>query len=147
MHFVLRFRFLFVFFFEALRGMLLEMQVYGSTSAGFKVPLHRAFEKFSSWRKREKVQCSQKRFSVGGLIKDEYGYFLNAKGYNARILSEWLMDEVKDLNSRPLPAGLVPDGRAKVVEIALTLVLNSSSVQRSFSQLFCPGLQSTDTLS
>lgn len=101
--------------------MLLEMQLYGDTSAGLKAPLHRAFESFTSWRKREKVQCSQKRFSVGGFVKDEYGYFLNSKGYNARILSEWLMDEVKGVNSRPLQAGLVPDARARTVETALNL--------------------------
>lgn len=67
-----------------------------------------------------KVQCSQKRFSAKSLVRETtYGFYLNAKGYNARVVSEWLMYKVLEVNRLPEFADVDP--RSKVVERALKL--------------------------
>ena len=52
-----------------------------------------------------------------------YGWYLNAKGFNARVVSEWLMDKVAEVNLGGLP-GLSPleQQRWEVCESALKLV-------------------------
>ena len=105
------------------RGMLLDLQVFGDTSTGYGAALHRAFDDFVLWRKRNKIQCSQKRFSEKSLVRPtSYGWYLNAKGFNARVVSEWLMDKVVEVNAGGLQ-GLSPleQQRWEVCESALKL--------------------------
>ena len=52
------------------------------------------------------------------LVRDEYGFCLNAKGYNARVIAEWLLFELCHIQSNP-PPGMVPDDRADLCEIAM----------------------------
>ena len=63
---------------------------------------------------------------MGGFLKEgTYGYYLTSKGYNARVLCEWLMDTFVAVNARPeaFPT-LVPDPRAHVAESTLTFGCN-----------------------
>ena len=72
--------------------------------------------------RRNKIQCSHKRFNAKALCKETYGYYLNAKGYNSRVLCEWLMDCLTEINTQPqLVPGLVADPRATVAEKTLNL--------------------------
>ena len=36
----------------------------------------------------------KKRFKYRFVFNDEYGMYMNCKGYNARCVSEWLLDAV-----------------------------------------------------
>ncbi|CAL1165759.1 unnamed protein product [Cladocopium goreaui] len=42
------------------------------------------------------------RFSAKSLVRETtYGWFLNCKGYNARVVSEWLMYKLIEVNQQP----------------------------------------------
>ena len=115
---------LFPFSPHELRGMLLQMQIFGavdvssSDPAAWKTALNNAFDDFTRWRKRHWVSCSQKRFKFRMLVRNEYGFCLNAKGYNARVIAEWLLFKLCDIQSNPV-VGMVPDDRADLCEIAM----------------------------
>ena len=79
--------------------MLLDQGMFGDTSTGYKKGLSQAYDQFIAWRKSVGIPSSQKRFKY--LLRDGYGFFLNAKGYNARVISEWLMNELGNID----PAG------------------------------------------
>ena len=92
--------------------------------------------------RRNKIQCSHKRFSAKALCKETYGYYLNAKGYNPRVLSEWLQDCLTEVNNNPqLVAGLVADERAAMAEKTLQL----ASKKELKIGLLCQGWPSTAT--
>lgn len=82
--------------------MLLQTHVFGEVGedpSTWKDPLNAAYEDFTAWRKRQKVSCSHKRFTYKQLVREEYGLYLNAKGYNARVLSEWLLAKVVEVKA------------------------------------------------
>ena len=95
---------------------MLDAGIFGDVSQGYAVALGEAYENFTRWRKINKIQSSQKRFTPGQLLRDGYGFFLNTKGFNARLISQWLFDLV-----RAHPTG---DPRHEMVEVALTLGQN-----------------------
>lgn len=91
-----------------LRSMLLHMGAYGivdraSGPPGYQAALSRAFNDFTAWRKSMRIASSQKRFNYYGLFKEEFGTFLNCKGYNARVVSEWLMEVLNRVALRDWP--------------------------------------------
>lgn len=105
---------------QILRGMLLDMGVFGDTAGGYVEPLGEAFKEFSAWRRSMKISCSQKRFSAKSLVRETtYGWFLNCKGFNARVVSEWLMCKLVEVNRLPEFQGLDP--RSQLSESALKL--------------------------
>ena len=63
------------------RGMLLDQGIFGDVSQGYADALGEAFEHFALWRRAHKIQSSQKRFTPGQILRDGYGFFLNAKGF------------------------------------------------------------------
>ena len=54
------------------------------------------------------------------LVRDGYGFFLNAKGYNARVIAEWLLGKLISLNVHPIPNGIILDDRIRLCEVAMT---------------------------
>lgn len=117
-----------------LRGILLDLQVFGDTADGYKGPINKAFDEFSAWRKRMKIPCSQKRFTVKGLVRETtYGWFLNAKGFNSRVVSEWVMYKVMEVNAAPEFRG-ADDERLQLCEVALILVLDCNFFQGLLGQ-------------
>lgn len=83
-----------------LRGMLLDMEYFGSVANGYTDALDRAYNHFVSWRKTNKISCSQRRFNEKSLVRETtYGYFLNCKGYNQRVVTQWLMETMSIVNS------------------------------------------------
>lgn len=90
--------------------------------------LNAAFDDFTTWRKLHKVSSSQKRFRYHMVVREDYGYYLNAKGYNARVLSEWLLAKVIDVKNNL--ANLIDDGEQMDLCEA-TLILSEISL------LFC----------
>lgn len=102
------------------RGLLLQIGVFGDVAGGYQVPVGKAFDDFTAWRKSMKIQCSQKRFSAKSLVRElTYGWYLNAKGYNARVVSEWLMCKFSEVNAMPEFSGV--DHRLELCETALKL--------------------------
>lgn len=101
--------------------MLLEMNVFGELDPenpnSWKAVLNASFDDFVQWRKLHRIQCSQKRFSYKTLVRPAYGYFLNAKGYNARVVSEWLL--AKLIAIRAAPGNLIFDERFDLAESTL----------------------------
>jgi len=93
--------------------MLLDEGVFGDVSEGYHLALQSAFEHFTTWRVSNKITCSQKRFRPSHILRKGYGFYLNAKGYNARVLCEWLLFVVTTNSTA--------DPRHHNVEVALTL--------------------------
>lgn len=125
-------------FLLALRSMLLHQGVFGivanRTVAGYKDALQAAYADFGAWRRVMKVGCSQKKFNYNGLFSEEYGAFMNAKGYNARVLSEWLRDVLTRVRTRDWPdreekrtlgnyRDIEDDERSWMAEVAMNLDL------------------------
>ena len=77
------------------------------------------------------IQCSHRKFNFYGLFNEEYGMFLNAKGHNARVISEWLLNVVHCVRTQTWPGGqrtlgthivsLLADDRLYLSEVALIL--------------------------
>lgn len=109
-----------------LRGMLVQMKVFGDAGgipnndvAGWKAALATAHSEFKDWQRMMKIRSSQKMFKPKMLIREGYGFYLNAKGYNARVIAEWLLDKLINVNTNPSP-DYVPDDRANLCEVAMT---------------------------
>ena len=101
--------------------MLLDIGAFGDTSSSYVQRLEKTFEEFSLWRKHWKIHSSQKRFSAKSLIRPAtYGWYLNCKGFNARVVSEFLMDKLTEVTSVPEFRAL--DSRLDLTETALNLV-------------------------
>lgn len=50
-------------------------------------------------------------------MNKSYGYFFNAKGFNGRVICEWLMDTMVRVNSSPEAfPGLLADSRTGLAE-------------------------------
>ncbi|CAK9073024.1 unnamed protein product, partial [Durusdinium trenchii] len=82
-------------------GMLLDLQWWGDTSSGYDEPMSKAFDAFTAWRKARKIYTSQPRFRPKALLRENYGFFLNCKGFNARVVCEWLRHTLVDLSASP----------------------------------------------
>ena len=105
------------------RGMLLHMGVFGQADPGpqgLKQPIKEAFANFTAWRRRHKIQCSHRPFSYKSIFKDEYGCYLNAKGFNARLICQWLLDVILWVKTQP-DVILNTDDRLDVTEQCLKL--------------------------
>ena len=103
------------------------MQIFGAIDVGttdpaaWNVVLSRAYDDFCLWRRQHKISCSQKRFKYRLLFRDEYGFFLNCKAFNGRLVCEWLLSKLLEIKAAP-PAGVILDDRFDLCEAALTLV-------------------------
>ena len=99
--------------------MLVHMHVWGrlDDDDDWRRVLNAAFDDFTQWRKIHKIQCSQKRFTYKTVIRKDYGHFLNAKGYNARVLSEWLLAKIVEIRGNP--GNLILDERFDLTESTL----------------------------
>ena len=109
---------------EVPRAMLYEMNVFGpfidEDKKNCKGIGNAAFDDFTTWRKSHKIQCSAKRTSFWKVYRQTYGAFLNSKAYNARILTEWLLDLVIRVRALPQPQWNL-DPRLPLCEAALKL--------------------------
>lgn len=103
-----------------LRGMMIEMNVFGTAADGLAGPLTEAFRQFRDWCKSKKIRSSQRPFKPRHLVREGYGYFLSTKGFNARLVSEFLMDKISEVNAHPNHfEQLIADERAVLAEGAL----------------------------
>ena len=107
-----------------LRALLLHMHYYGPVGphgepTSYKEPVEKAYQSFQRWRSANRVPSSQKKFNFWMVFKDEYGTYLNSKGYQARVLSAWLQHELEDAH-RNRPANLLHDESLYLSLVALT---------------------------
>jgi hypothetical protein len=116
--------------------MLLHMQIFGDLNpdadmAAWGQPLQNAFDDFTSWRKNHKISCSQKKFKYRMLHRDGYGFFLNCKGFNARVVCEWLRSLLQKIKLAP-PFGVILDDRMDLCEVAMMLAIIMAIILVSF---------------
>lgn len=69
-----------------------ELGFFGDPSVSLAVLLETAWDDFVLFRKQEGRQCSQSKFTVKMIFKKSHGAYFSAKGYNSRILADWLAD-------------------------------------------------------
>ena len=108
--------------------MLLHMDYFGPVRrrgdpVAYKGPLENAYESFQNWRAAHRIPSSQRRFNYWMVFREEFGAYLNTKGYNARVLSSWLEHEVETACRNP-PMNLLPDDRLQLSLAALKLRSN-----------------------
>ena len=94
--------------------------IRGDDPAGYKQAIDSAFSDYQAWKRFHKVHTSHRRFTFWGIFKDEYGCYFNSKGFNARVISEWLEDVLRQSLHQP-PPGLIPDPRAQLCLVAMNL--------------------------
>ena len=105
--------------------MLLHMNYFGPV-VGRNDPVHykeaceNAFRDFCQWKRENKIVCSQRKFSFWTVFKEEYGCYMNTKGYCARVVSSWLESVLERALDSP-PAGMVSDDRSYTCLVTLTL--------------------------
>ena len=99
------------------------MHVFGDVTDDYKPAINTSFDDFSSWCKAHGISTSQKRWSIRSLTRDGYGSYLNCKGFNARVMTEWLLHKVTQVNCEVDRSQLVEDERAPICESALILNL------------------------
>ncbi|CAE7479305.1 unnamed protein product [Symbiodinium sp. CCMP2592] len=79
--------------------------------------LDAAFADFKAWKLQHRIPCSQKRFSVGLVIKKVHGHYMTAKAYNGRVILEWLAD----VTTKVLSDKKITDPRLPHLAVALKL--------------------------
>ena len=119
------------------RGMLVRHGIWGDTSHGGEDnAMQKAFEDFTTWRKMMKIPCSQKRWSWKSIRKETtYGFYLNAKGYNARVIVEYLLYTMIWINLSPQHQHLDP--RFPVLESTLSLNCDIMEQKQSTNHSQC----------
>ena len=95
--------------------MLLHMHFFGPVVRGddpngYRVACDIAFKDFANWKRLNKITCSARRFCYWTFFKEEYGAYMNTKGFIARVISAWLGDVLKRAVHHP-PVGMLPDDR------------------------------------
>lgn len=82
--------------------LLCEQGHYGDKVLGLEVLVERCSDKFRAWRKSNKVDCSQPRFTFKSLgIADKIDFpNLQTKAYNTRVIVRFLADETLELARR-----------------------------------------------
>ena len=110
--------------------MLICMGVFGpATPEDVRGALNTSFDDFSSWRKAMGLPCSQKRFTPRLLLKDVHGAHLSTKGFNARIIIEWIRDCLERVHTsnfnglqpgRTLQAPVLGDNRLPYCLLAMS---------------------------
>lgn len=106
--------------------MLLNMHVFGDVSGGYEHALRASYDDFTAWCRSNEINTSQKRWSYRSLFREGYGLYLNCKGFNARVMTEWLLNKLVLVNGEQDRSHLVEDERAQFCE--MTLTLNSTKV-------------------
>ena len=102
--------------------MLLQIGAFGqvhdlTSPEAYQTALANAWSSFCSWRKSHKISSSQKKFKYRFVFQDDYGMYMNCKGFNARCVSEWLLDVLITVRRD----GVVHDERLYMTEATLKL--------------------------
>ena len=75
------------------RKTLIDNGIYGSSDDhDLRQQLHKAFCDFQSWRRANKVPCSQRCFTPKLLVKKCHGAYLSCKAFNGRVVLAWLAE-------------------------------------------------------
>ena len=69
-----------------------ELGYFGNPSESLALCLEAAWDDFSMFKRQEGRQCSQCKFTIKMIFKPSHGAYFSAKGYNSRVLADWLAD-------------------------------------------------------
>ena len=92
---------------------------YHGEPAAYRNACWEAYQRFEAWKTAHRVSSSQRRFTYWMIFKEEFGTYLNTKGYNARVISAWLEHELELAHTAPCP-GLLQDERSYLSLVAVS---------------------------
>ena len=69
-----------------------ELGYFGNPSESLALCLEAAWDDFVMFKKQEGRQCSQCKFTIKMIFKQSNGAYFSSKGYNSRVLADWLAD-------------------------------------------------------
>ena len=69
-----------------------ELGFWGEPGQSLALLIEAAWDDFSIFKKQEKRHCSQSKFTIKMIFKKSHGAYFSAKGYNSRVLADWLAD-------------------------------------------------------
>ena len=69
-----------------------EMGYFGDPTQSLGVVVENAWDDFVLYLKQERRYCSQSKFTLKMIFKKTHGAYFSAKGYNSKVLADWLAD-------------------------------------------------------
>ena len=69
-----------------------ELGFWGDPTTSLTLVLETAWDDFVLFMKQERRYCSQSKFTIKMIFKSNHGAYFSAKGYNSRVLADWLAD-------------------------------------------------------
>lgn len=69
-----------------------ELGFWGDPCQLLALTLETAWDDFQLFLKQEGRHCSQSKFTIKMIFKASHGAYFSAKGYNSRVLADWLAD-------------------------------------------------------
>ena len=78
-----------------------------------------------------KFHVPKKNSSTGCFTEMAMGFFLNCKGFNARVVCEWLRSLLQKIKLAP-PFGVILDDRMDLCEVAMMLAIIMAIILVSF---------------
>ena len=69
-----------------------ELGFFGDPTRSLALIVEAAWDDFRIFLKQQKRHCSQSKFTIKMIFKKSHGAYFSAKGYNSRMLADWLAD-------------------------------------------------------
>lgn len=69
-----------------------ELGYFGDPTLSLAILMETAWDDFLQYKKQERRPCSQNKFTIKMIFKKAHGAYFSAKGYNSRVLADWLAD-------------------------------------------------------
>ena len=69
-----------------------EMGFWGDPNLSLALVVENAWDDFRLFLKEERRHCSQCKFTIKMIFKQNHGAYFSAKGHNSRVLADWLAD-------------------------------------------------------
>ena len=69
-----------------------EMGFWGDPNLSLALIVENAWDDFRLFLKQERRHCSQCKFTIKMIFKQNHGAYFSAKGHNSRVLADWLAD-------------------------------------------------------
>ena len=73
-------------------AILAELGFWGDPSQSLALTVENAWDDFKIFVKQQGRPCSQSKFTVKMIFKSNHGAYFTAKGFNSRVIADWLAD-------------------------------------------------------
>ena len=78
-------------------AILAELGFWGDPSQSLALTVENAWDDFQVFLKQQRRPCSQSKFTVKMIFKSAHGAYFTAKGFNSRVIADWLADCAEQL--------------------------------------------------